>query len=41
MLRRRAPMAAGFAVVLLAAAVSIGLTAFLYRRFAVNTVQAR
>ena len=40
-LRRRAPMAAGFAVVLLAAASAVGLTAFLYQRFAVNTVQAR
>jgi len=40
-LRRRASMAAGAAVVLLAAASAVGLTAFLYQRFAVNTVQAR
>ena len=40
-LRRRASMAAGAAVVLLAAASAVGLTAFLYQRFAMNTVQAR
>jgi type II secretory pathway predicted ATPase ExeA len=40
-LRRRASMAAGAAVVLLAAATAVGLTAFLYQRFAMNTVQAR
>jgi hypothetical protein len=34
-------MAAGTAVVLLAAASAVGLTAFLYQRFAMNTVQAR
>jgi hypothetical protein len=39
--RRRASVAAGAAVVLLAAASAVGLTAFLYQRFAVNTVQAR
>jgi type II secretory pathway predicted ATPase ExeA len=40
-LRRRASVAAGAAVVLLAAASAVGSTAFLYQRFAVNTVQAR
>jgi type II secretory pathway predicted ATPase ExeA len=40
-LRRRASMAAGAAVVLLAAASAVGLTAFLYQRFAMSTVQAR
>jgi type II secretory pathway predicted ATPase ExeA len=40
-LRRRASVAAGAAVVLLAAASAVGLTAFAYQRFMVDTVQAR
>jgi general secretion pathway protein A len=40
-LRRRASVAAAAAVVLAAAASAVGLTAFLYQQFAVNTVQAR
>ena len=40
-LRRRASLAAGAGVVLMAAASAVGSTAFLYQRFALNTVQAR
>ena len=38
---RHASVAAAAAVVLLAAASAVGLTGFLYQRFAINTVQAR
>lgn len=38
---RRASLATGVAVVLLAAASAVGATAFLYQRFAMNPVQVR
>jgi len=41
LLRPHASVAAAAAVVLLAAASAVGLTGFLYQRFAINTVQAR
>jgi hypothetical protein len=40
-LRPHASVAAGVAVVLMAAAAAVGVTGFLYQRFAMNTVQAR
>jgi general secretion pathway protein A len=40
-LKRRASLLAGAAVVLLASALAVGMTAFLYQRFAMDSVQAR